>query len=84
MKGFNRSKQKFSLWISGHGAETFSSDDLFGYGLSMPLLKLRLVVKQVHMGRSTVLKQLDDPFGLGGKMRQVCQTGLGQRRRVLC
>ena len=60
---------------AGHRAESTLAYDFIRHLAPVPALQQGLVVKQIHMGGSAILEQIDDPLGSGGKMGRIAWRG---------
>ena len=64
----NRGGDRKSRLPRGHRGEPLARADAFRQVFVVPLVELRLVVEHVLLGRAADHVQIDDAFGLGGKV----------------
>src|SRR5205823_6265883 len=50
-----------------------ASEGLHGNALAVQRVKLRLVIKRVHLARPAIHEQENDAFGPGRKLRRLCR-----------
>ena len=70
MKRFDRGEHELARGISGHRAEPFAAEIFFRHRRAVQLSQFWFVVEKIDVRWGSVLKEVNDTFCFGCKMRQ--------------